>query len=213
MELGKSKANIAIAAFVLLALLMFQYFSVFFRDYTFDIQSARWTMSSTMSFENFASFQRGGCGKIECMQAKSVDNIWSFIKLRAADYCWNLLLWPTVVGIKIMIACGTTIHLRSIGSTALGAYIIHPYLPLFSVQAYNTILQLFGGGPFGTAAAKFMFFVAVIAYSLAIQYSCRSSCPCSCLCSCLCTCLCTSLCAWLCAYPLDPMPMRMPLPI
>jgi len=175
-ELSKSTSNVLVACVALIGLLELHFFSMPVRVTTTSMNdwatNAEWVTSAEEGFSNFNFFQSGWRGA-ESQHSSAWRNMWGFVKVLGFDFLWNIFLWPTVVALKAVIFGGAPFHLRWIGTTTLGAYIIHPYLPLWTPQAYTSIIDLVGQWPHiaGDGVAKFLFFVLAMLYAVLIQYS------------------------------------------
>jgi len=173
LELGKSQTNVVIACVALVFLLEVHFFTTPIRDTTSTMQEwatrPRWVMDVEAGYSAFMFFANGWQGK-ESQHPKAYQNMWAFVKVRGFDFVWNLFLWPTVTALKAVIFRGAPFHLQVVGTTTLGAYIIHPYVAIWTPQAYNSIMRVLWSDVFGDVAAKLVFFIMVVVYALLIQY-------------------------------------------
>jgi hypothetical protein len=82
-------------------------------------------------------------------------------------YLWTIFLWPAVVFCKAVMLTRLPVHLETIGSTTMGAYMIHFYCPIiFTTVTQQPILDALGDIP-GAAVVV----ATILLYALTIQFT------------------------------------------
>jgi hypothetical protein len=80
---------------------------------------------------------------------------------------WSILMWPMVIFCKGVILQKLPIHLETLGTTTMGAYMVHPYCPMILYRSQMEVMaQVIGEVPAALANCIIWF-----CYGLLIQYT------------------------------------------
>jgi len=144
-QLGKSTVNMFLASVVFLSIMVITHYGLNGPVSITVADNGWWSLKFLQESGTFVEF-------------------WSD---HGFQYIWTLLAWPVVAICKIVMLAGAPFHLKAIGRTSYGSYMIHPYMPVI----FGWYVKTHVVSATGESAEPFVRYLVFILEALLIQYT------------------------------------------